>query len=61
MWDAQLTGFDNVNENWNGIWDVATRRDSASWSAEFAIPLRTLRFNPGNNIIGLNVRRVIRR
>lgn len=61
MWDAQLTGFDNVNENWNGIWDVATRRDSVSWSAEFAIPIRTLRFNPGNDVIGLNVRRVIRR
>jgi hypothetical protein len=61
MWDAQLTGFDNVNENWNGIWEVVTRRDSVSWSAEFAIPLRTLRFNPGNDIIGLNVRRVIRR
>jgi uncharacterized protein DUF5916 len=61
MWDAQLTGFDNVNENWNGIWDVATRRDSVSWSAEFAIPLRTLRFNPGNDVIGLNVRRMIRR
>jgi len=61
MWDAQLTGFDNVNEDWNGIWDVATRHDSVSWSAEFAIPLRTLRFNPGNDIIGLNVRRVIRR
>jgi len=61
MWDAQLTGLDNVNENWNGLWDVATRRDSAGWSAEFAIPLRTLRFNPGNDVIGLNVRRVIRR
>jgi Domain of unknown function (DUF5916)/Carbohydrate family 9 binding domain-like len=61
MWDGQLIGLDNVNENWNGIWDVVTRRDSVSWSAEFAIPLRTLRFNPGNDIIGLNVRRVIRR
>ena len=61
MWDAQLTGLDNVNENWNGLWDVVTRRDSVSWSAEFAIPLRTLRFNPGNDIIGFNVRRVIRR
>ncbi len=28
MWDAQLVGLDNLNENWNGIWDVATRRDS---------------------------------
>src|SRR5207237_1541547 len=61
VWDAQLTGLDNVNENWNGIWDVVTRRDSVSWSAEFAIPLGTLRFNPGNDIIGLNIRRVIRR
>jgi hypothetical protein len=61
MWDAQLTGFDNVNENWNGIWDVATRRDSISWSVEFAIPFRTLRFNPRSDIIGLNIRRVIRR
>jgi len=61
MWDAQLTGLDNVNENWNGIWDVVTRRDADSWSAEFAIPLRTLRFNPGNDVIGLNVRRMIRR
>jgi uncharacterized protein DUF5916/cellulose/xylan binding protein with CBM9 domain len=61
MWDAQLTGLDNVNENWNGIWDVVTRRDSASWIAEFAIPLRTLRFNPRNDVIGLNLRRFIRR
>src|SRR5207302_660823 len=59
MWDAQLTGLDNVNENWNGIWDVATRSDSASWTAEFAIPLKTLRFNPANDVIGLNVRRFV--
>src|SRR5207237_3748212 len=53
MWDAQLTGFDNVNGNWNGIWDVVTRSDSAVWIAEFAIPLRTLRFNPSNEAVGL--------
>jgi hypothetical protein len=61
MWDAQLVGLDNINENWNGIWQVATSRDSISWKAEFAIPIRTLRFNPGNAAIGLNVRRFIRR
>jgi hypothetical protein len=61
MWDAQLACLDNVNENWNGIWDVATRRDSVSWIAEFAMPLTTLRFNPSNDVIGLNVRRFIRR
>jgi hypothetical protein len=36
MWDAQLVGLDNLNENWNGIWDVATRRDAVSWTVEFA-------------------------
>ena len=61
MWDAQITGFDNVNDNWNGIWEVVTRRDSSSWSAEFAIPLQTLRFRPGADVIGVNVRRFIRR
>lgn len=61
MWDAQLVGLDNVNENWNGIWEVATRRDTTSWTAVFAIPLRTLRFRPGRDTIGFNVRRLIRR
>jgi hypothetical protein len=61
MWDGQLVGLDEVNDNWNGIWEVATRRDADSWTAEFAIPLRTLRFNAGNDMIGLNVRRLIRR
>lgn len=61
MWDAQLVGLDNLNENWNGIWNVATRRDSVSWTVEFVIPIRTLRFKPRNDAIGLNVRRFIRR
>ena len=61
MWDGQLVGLDEVNENWNGIWYVNTRRDSVSWSAEFVIPLSTLRFKPGNDVIGLNIRRFIRR
>ena len=61
MWDAQLVGLENTNVNWNGIWDVATRRDSVSWTAEFAIPLRTLRFSPENDVVGFNVRRLIRR
>jgi len=41
MWDAQINGLDNTNTNWNGIWEVATRRDSSGWTAEFRIPFRT--------------------
>ena len=61
MWDAQLTGFEDVNEDWNGIWDVATSRDAAGWTAEFRIPYRTLRFHPGETVFGFNVQRFIRR
>ncbi|HEV2669752.1 MAG TPA: DUF5916 domain-containing protein [Gemmatimonadales bacterium] len=61
-WDAQLTDLDNLNTDWNGIWDVAVTRDSAGWTAEFRIPFRTLRFYPGDNVrFGFNVRRFIRR
>src|SRR5258706_14329364 len=49
MWDAQFSGGDDLNENWNGIWDVAVSRDSAGWTAEFRIPLLALRFRGGTN------------
>ena len=62
LWDAQLTDLDNLNEDWNGIWDVRVTRDSAGWTAEFRIPFRTLRFRRGTDVrFGFNVRRFIRR
>src|SRR3989441_2546743 len=62
MWDAQLVGIDNLNQNWNGIWDVVVTRDSTGWTAEFRIPFRTLRFHRGGDLrFGFNVRRFIRR
>src|SRR6185503_7739726 len=35
-----------VNVNWDGSWEVKTHVNDASWTAEFAIPLRTLRYGP---------------
>ncbi|HZI75773.1 MAG TPA: carbohydrate binding family 9 domain-containing protein, partial [Gemmatimonadales bacterium] len=61
MWDAQLTGVDEVDENWNGIWDVAVVRDTTGWTAEFRIPFRTLRFRSGGGSFGVNAQRFIRR
>ena len=62
MWDAQFTGVDEVDQNWNGIWDVAVSRDSTGWSAEFRIPFRTLRFHTGRaTTFGFNAQRFIRR
>ncbi len=62
MWDAQFSGVEDVNENWNGVWNVAVSRDATGWTAEFRIPLLALRFHAGANpTFGFNVRRFIRR
>jgi len=62
MWDAQFSGVDDLNENWNGVWSVAVSRDTAGWTAEFRIPLLALRFHAGlSTEFGFNVRRFIRR
>lgn len=48
------------NLNWDGSWTVETQVGDYGWSAEFAIPLRTLRFQGGKDW-GLNFRRNIRK
>jgi Domain of unknown function (DUF5916) len=50
------------NLNWDAAWDVRTQLDERGWSAEFAIPFRTLRFPSGaDQIWGVNFQRNIRR
>lgn len=62
MWDAQLTGWDNENADWNGIWKVAVTRGARGWTAVFRIPFRTLRFHSGaGTTFGFNVQRFVRR
>jgi hypothetical protein len=48
------------NLNWDGSWEVRTEVKDYGWSAEFAIPLRTLRFQSGKDW-GINFRRNIRK
>jgi hypothetical protein len=50
------------NLNWDGAWQVRTSVFDGGWSAEFAIPFRTLRYEPGSGREwGLNFQRTIRR
>ena len=50
------------NLNWDASWEVKTQVGDYGWSAEFAIPFRTLRFKSGENTTwGLNFRRNIRK
>jgi hypothetical protein len=50
-----------INTNWDGAWEVRTRVTEQGWSAEFAIPLGTLRYGPPPQVWGLNFARSIER
>jgi uncharacterized protein DUF5916 len=50
------------NLNWDGAWDVRAKISEIGWSAEFAIPFRTLRYPGGaRQTWAMNVQRTIRR
>ena len=52
MTDAQVSqDGDRIHRDWDGIWEVAARRTEQGWSAEFRIPLKTLRFESGEDQI----------
>lgn len=56
---GMIGGF---NLNWDASWEVKTEVGNYGWSAEFAIPFKTLRFNPGNGKTwGFNFQRIIRK
>ena len=51
-----------MNTSWDAIWTVVTRRVADGWTAEIAIPFRSLRFNGGSDQQwGINFSRRIRR
>ncbi len=50
-----------INTNWDGSWVVKTAVNDKGWAAEFAIPLKTLRYGPPPQTWGVNFSRVIER
>ena len=50
-----------LNVNWDGSWDVKTHVSDTGWTAEFRIPLRTLRYGPPPQVWGINFARAIER
>ena len=56
--------FKNITEqnwDWQGIWHGAATRTDEGWSAEIAIPFKTLSFDPSNDTWGINFNRSIGR
>ena len=55
-------GAGGFNLNWDGDWEVRSQITDSGWSAEIAIPFRTLRYPKGEvQLWGINFQRNIRR
>lgn len=55
-------GTANINRNWDGVWDVATKIVNDGWTAEIDIPFSTVRFAPSESQVwGINFQRSTRR
>ena len=50
-----------INRDWNAIWEARVKRLPDGWSAEFALPFKSLSFNPGQDDWGFNISRNISR
>ncbi|MBI3817334.1 MAG: carbohydrate binding family 9 domain-containing protein [Planctomycetes bacterium] len=50
-----------INGSWDGIWDARVNITNTGWTAEVAIPVRTLATDRLATVWGMNIERVIRR
>lgn len=56
------TEGEHINWEWDGIWRSDARKDELGWTAEVAIPFKTLRFDKHKNLTwGINFGRYIPR
>jgi len=51
----------DINRDWDGIWQARAKIDASGWTAEVAIPFKTLNFNTDNSKWGFTVARTIAR
>jgi len=59
--DGRITENQKPALEWDGIWNVRTQTYAEGWTAEFAIPFKTIGFNPGTARWGLNISRYLAR
>ncbi len=59
--DGLIAGPEDPSLDWDGIWDARTRRTPQGWTAEIAIPSRTLNFTKGLDAWSANFERNIAR
>ena len=59
--DGLVFANGETNNDWDAIWIVRTEQTDDGWSAEFAIPFKTLNFSAGETVWGFNISRTIQR
>ncbi len=59
--DALVIENGQINKEWDAIWLARTRRTERGWSAEFAIPFKSLGFHQAHQVWGFNFSRTIQR
>jgi hypothetical protein len=59
--DAQVANESQYNGDWNPVWSVAVGRFDGGWTAEAAVPFKSLRYRGGvTQLWGLQLRRINR-
>lgn len=59
--DALVEENSRTRKDWDGIWTAKSNVDDEGWTAEFAIPFKTISFDPDTTKWGFNAMRFIRR
>ncbi len=59
--DGLVQNKEQANDQWDAIWLGKSTIDAGGWTAEFAIPVKSLAFDPANDTWGFNVARAVRR
>ncbi len=52
---------EDVNSNWDAVWEARTSRDDHGWSAEIRIPMKSIAFAKDLTAWGFNVQRRVQR
>ena len=60
-WEGLFQNINEIEGNWEGIWEARAQRDELGWTAEIRIPFQSLSFNPGSTEWGINFNRIRRR
>jgi hypothetical protein len=58
--EGQVTNERQYAGDWNPVWDVRAGRFEGGWTAEMAIPFKSLKYRPGPQLWGFNAIRVKR-